>query len=105
MELNWTTSLPRSIVTLVVCLLVPPAIRGWQQPASDSYNMLVKQYCTAGHSGNPKTANVSLENADLSNVATDSGLWERVLRKVAANQMPPSGVPRPSGQERRAFTS
>src|SRR5262249_52835480 len=62
-------------------------------PASAS--RVLNQYCVGCHNDKTKTANFSLENADLTAVANHPDVWERVIRKMRAGMMPPAGLPRP----------
>jgi hypothetical protein len=39
---------------------------------------------------------LTLDNLDVASVAKDPQTWERVVRKLRAGMMPPSGMPRPS---------
>ena len=64
---------------------------------------LVKQYCVGCHNNKLKTAGLSLEGLDLSKVSGDADTWEKVLRKVSANQMPPAGLPHPTGRRREGI--
>jgi hypothetical protein len=41
----------------------------------------------------------------LTDVGGNAGVWERVLRKLRSNQMPPPGLPRPDGPASAAFTN
>src|SRR5258708_5944579 len=61
-----------------------------------SRNELLKQYCVVCHNDRTKTAGLSLEGRDVGAVGTEPALWEKVLRKVRAGEMPPAGMPRPS---------
>jgi hypothetical protein len=56
---------------------------------------LLDQYCVACHSDRVRTANLSLENLDLSTVGDNPELWEKVIRKLRAGMMPPPGMQRP----------
>ncbi len=42
-----------------------------------------------------KTGGLALDAIDLSTIATDAEVWEKVIRKVRARMMPPPGMPRP----------
>jgi hypothetical protein len=53
------------------------------------------RYCVTCHNDKTKTANFSLENADLANPGNHPEIWERVIRKLRAGMMPPAGMPRP----------
>ena len=66
---------------------------------------MMKQYCIACHSSKLKTAGVSLEDSDLHKVADDADLWEKVLRKLDAKEMPPAGLPHPSAASLKQFTN
>jgi hypothetical protein len=68
------------------------------EPAS-----ITEQYCVSCHNNGDKTANFSLEDADLKKIAPQAELWEKVLRKVRASEMPPAKMPQPTAVERKAF--
>lgn len=77
---------------LIVCLALAPAAYS-QAPAQHA--ALLKQYCVSCHSEKLKTAGMVLENRDLSKVPADAQIWEKVVRKMRAGEMPPQGLPRP----------
>ena len=56
---------------------------------------LLDKYCVTCHNDRVKTANLSLQGADLSHVADHAELWEKVIRKMRAGVMPPPDMPRP----------
>jgi len=56
---------------------------------------LVTTYCVTCHNDRARTGDLSLEHVDLANVPGSAALWEKVIRKVRAGMMPPSGMPRP----------
>jgi hypothetical protein len=56
---------------------------------------LVEKYCVGCHNERLKTASLILEKKDVTNVASDIETWERVVRKLEARAMPPTGAPRP----------
>jgi hypothetical protein len=47
------------------------------------------------HNGRLRTAGLQLDTADVEHPAVDPALWEKVLHKLRAREMPPAGVPRP----------
>jgi mono/diheme cytochrome c family protein len=57
---------------------------------------LIDQYCVTCHSARVKTANFSLEGADLGAVGDHAEMWEKVVRKLRAGVMPPPDLPRPA---------
>jgi hypothetical protein len=69
-----------------------------------SKNVLVTQYCVGCHSKRLMVSGLSLEGLDPNKVGKDSEVWETVLRKLEAREMPPVGLPRPSPSEQKQFT-
>jgi len=65
-----------------------------QQPAS-SQQELVNKYCVTCHNERAKTGGILLEKMDVDHPAANAELWEKVIRKLRAGLMPPSGAPRP----------
>src|SRR2546426_2719713 len=56
---------------------------------------VINRYCVSCHSEHLKTGGLSLEKAAASDVDQNSDVWEKVLRKIRARQMPPIGLARP----------
>jgi hypothetical protein len=52
------------------------------------------RYCVTCHSATLKTAGLVL-NPDMTQVTANAGTWEKVIRKLRTNAMPPAGAPRP----------
>ncbi len=67
-------------------------------------NAFLNQNCIACHSQKLKTAGVVLEGIDLSNVAANAPVLEKVLRKVRTGEMPPAPLPHPPAAASAAFT-
>src|SRR5579862_1017451 len=55
----------------------------------------VSTYCTTCHNQRLKTAGLLLDTMDVSDVAAHAPEWEKVVIKLRAGLMPPSGMPRP----------
>ena len=51
---------------------------------SSSDGALVKTYCATCHNDRTRSGELSLENADLTNIPAHPELWEKVIRKVRA---------------------
>jgi hypothetical protein len=64
-----------------------------------SSRALVDKYCVTCHSTRAKTANLMLDQLDLTQLASHAEIGEKVVRKVRAGLMPPTGMPRPSDAE------
>ena len=62
---------------------------------SDARQAFLDRYCASCHSAASKTAGIVLQNSEASNPAARPDLWEKVIRKIKAGEMPPAGMPRP----------
>jgi hypothetical protein len=70
-----------------------------------SRQALLNQYCTGCHNAKAKTGGLVLENQDSEHPALAPQIWEKVIRKLQAGEMPPPGAPRPSPVALKAFSS
>jgi hypothetical protein len=68
---------------------------GVAQERGTDFGQVVNQYCVACHNDTLQTAGLSLQHLKTDNVGVDGAIWEKVLRKLKARTMPPSGMPRP----------
>ena len=66
---------------------------------------LLDQYCVTCHNSRLKTAGLALDNVDVAQAPRAADVWEKVIRKVSADQMPPPGRPRPDKQHKDALVS
>ncbi len=64
-------------------------------PTPAAERAVLEEYCIVCHDNQTKTANFSLESADINKVGDHPEIWERVIRKLRAGMMPPPGNPRP----------
>ena len=63
--------------------------------ARSPHAAVLSTYCVTCHNDRMRTADLSLEHADLADVSRSAATWEKVIRKVRAGMMPPAGMPRP----------
>jgi mono/diheme cytochrome c family protein len=76
-----------------------------QRPGAD-YAVLVRTYCVTCHNDGLKTAGLSLQSLDVTNVPEHAPIWEKVARKLRSGEMPPSNVrARPDAQLAGAFAT
>jgi hypothetical protein len=68
------------------------AVLASTQSTSPAPENLVRTYCISCHSDQLKTAGLSLQNLDLSDVPARAAVWEKVVRKLRSGEMPPSNV-------------
>src|SRR5947207_7701917 len=80
-----------------------------QQSAPDSQitqqHAVIEKYCVTCHNDRTKTAGLSLAGVDLSRAADHADVWEKVIRKVRAEMMPPVGAARPEKASLDALAS
>src|SRR5262245_34059448 len=60
-----------------------------------SHKTFVTRYCVSCHNDRAKRGGLTLEAALAQDVGMSPEVWEKVIRKVRARQMPPIGLPRP----------
>ena len=84
----------------------PPrfASAGGATPAADG-RALLDRYCVACHNRRTLTAGLALDTLDLSRVSADAAVWEHVVRRLRAGEMPPAGRPRPDADAAHGFVS
>ena len=56
---------------------------------------VVKEYCYDCHDREMHKGELDLETLQAQDIASHSDIWEKVVRKMNARQMPPIGKPRP----------
>ena len=71
-----------------------PAALPQPTPAAASATVL-KQYCVTCHNERLKTGGFVIDPADVANVGSGADRWEKVVRKLRTQSMPPPGAPRP----------
>jgi hypothetical protein len=78
-------------------------------PAAIDVSSTLNRYCVSCHNSRVKTTatanGVVFDTADVSRLAADSAMWERVIRKLRAGAMPPAGMPRPDLATQTALVS
>ena len=85
----------------------PPRFAGTavgETPAADG-RALLDRYCVACHNQRTLTAGLALDTLDLSRVGADAAVWEHVVRRLRAGEMPPAGRPRPDADIAHGFVS
>jgi len=73
-----------------------------QQPVS-SQQELVNKYCATCHSEKAKTGGLVLEKLDVDHPGNNPEVWEKVIRKLRAGLMPPTGASRPDRATLESF--
>jgi hypothetical protein len=73
--------------------------------SSESRQAFLDRYCAGCHNEKSKTGGVVLQNAGASRPAARPDLWEKVVRKLSAGEMPPPGMPRPDTATLKEFSA
>jgi mono/diheme cytochrome c family protein len=64
------------------------------EPAA-TYQAVLQQYCINCHNQRLRTGGLALDTVDLANPHANPEVFEKVITKLRARSMPPSGSPRP----------
>ncbi len=82
------------VVGLVGCLDFSSArLARAEDPAA--ITRFINLYCVACHNADDKAADLDLEAANPADILRQPALWEQVVRRLEARQMPPADAPRP----------
>src|SRR5438105_15042217 len=78
-------------------LLPAAALQAQNSPPADAaaHRTTLQLYCVGCHSGPTPFAGLNLEPLDFANLEANGEIWEKLVRKLRARQMPPAGMPRP----------
>ena len=63
------------------------------------------RYCVTCHNQRLKTAGLTLDTMDLTQVPAQPEVWEKVVRKLRAGLMPPPGARRPDAETYHSLTA
>jgi cytochrome c551/c552 len=83
----------------------PRPAAGSAASAVSPQRAFLNQYCVTCHNEKTKTAKLSLDTMDVAHVGEDAEAWEKVVKKLRAGMMPPTGARRPDRPEIQTFTS
>src|ERR1051326_5507502 len=92
--------------TLVACTVVLLWLAGYSQasgtqsstssvPTASAQLAALSKYCFTCHNNKWKPADLSLKRAAIAHPADNAAIWEKVLHKLRAREMPPPRMPRP----------
>ena len=81
--------------TLVLLIVLASLARAASPPPPSLERSLVDQYCIGCHNATTKTAGLTLDTVSTEETSRHPEVWEKVVRRLRARQMPPAGLPRP----------
>ena len=75
----------------------PPPQASVAQPSSapTTRQAVLQRYCVGCHNQRQKTGGLALDALDVEHPSANPDVWERVITKLRAGSMPPTGRPRP----------
>jgi mono/diheme cytochrome c family protein len=79
----------------------PPAVSAVAPPST--HRRLLDQYCVTCHNERLKTAGLRLDQIDVLRPDLEPEVWEKVVRKLQTDVMPPANMPQPPKADRRAL--
>src|ERR1700748_3641788 len=89
---------PGVMMTRLLLLIACAPLAFGQQP-------LTARYCAGCHNDGLKSGGLSFARLDASHPERDPAEWEKVISKLRAGMMPPSGAPRPDAGSIDRFAS
>ena len=104
--------LKRALAGVAAALLLTVQAEVWAQQSSPapegssattSQRQFLDRHCASCHDDGQKTADLNLVQVDLSSLGAQPELWEKVVRKLHTDLMPPPDMPQPSEADRRAM--
>src|SRR5215469_2934149 len=81
-----------AVLALGGVIAVEQPARTQTQPPQST---VLERYCVGCHNEKTRTAGLMLDKMDFAHPAQNAEAWEKVIRKIRAGMMPPSGAPRP----------
>jgi mono/diheme cytochrome c family protein len=90
--------IPAALLAFVGLVQAAPQAASTTTADTGTVTGFVNKYCVTCHNERLKTAGFALNPADLADVANKAETWEKVVRKLRGQSMPPAGAPRPDQQ-------
>ncbi|HEX6163854.1 MAG TPA: DUF1592 domain-containing protein [Vicinamibacterales bacterium] len=84
--------------------IAPVASHAATMPAAAQAE-LVKQYCTGCHNDRSKAGELSLAGWDVTRASAERDLTEKMIHKLRAGMMPPSGARKPAADQTARFVT
>ena len=85
--------------------VAPNHARESVKPNAASERAVLDRYCVVCHNAKLKTANLELDKLDLTHLGDHAEIGEKIVRKLRAGMMPPTGMPRPSSAVQEGLIS
>ena len=93
-------------VSAVLVLIASPALMQTRTVVqADQHRAMLDTYCITCHNTRAKMGGLVLDGLNLQAAADDAQVWEKALRKLRGNQMPPPGSPQPPQKDIDSFVA
>src|SRR5262245_4449803 len=90
-----------SVSALLVLIAALAVMRTSAVPQADQHRAMLNTYCVTCHNTRTKTGGLALDGTAWD----DAQVWEKALRKLRGNQMPPPGSPQPPQKDVDSFVA
>jgi mono/diheme cytochrome c family protein len=88
-------------IALLVLVASLTVMRTSAVPQADQHRAMLITYCVTCHNTRAKAAGLALDSVGWD----DAQVWEKALRKLRGNQMPPPGSPQPPQKDVDSFVA
>jgi hypothetical protein len=95
------------VSALLVLIASATLMRTSAVPQEDQHRTMLNTYCVTCHNTRVKTGGLALDDVllRLQSAGDDAQVWEKALRKLRGNQMPPPGSPQPPQKDVESFVA
>lgn len=94
-----------ALAGLLAAAAIGVVAAGGQAAPPSVHRATLDKYCVTCHNARLRTASLLLDQADVDRPETGAAIWEKVLRKLRAREMPPAGAPHPDDATYSALTA
>ena len=97
----------RAMISTTILLLLLALACGAESAGDPvaQYRDTLNRYCVTCHNEKLRTASLTLDLANVSDLSEAPHIWERVITKLSLKSMPPVGMPRPDDEFYAGFAA
>jgi mono/diheme cytochrome c family protein len=105
--MRWPIAVPFALAVFVLAASAATTAKPTPPQAGTvaAHRALLDRYCVTCHNQKTKTASLTFDTMDLSQVGKNAAVWERAVRKLRGGMMPPPGLPRPDPATVNSFVT
>ena len=83
----------------------PQSTSAARSPSPSPHRATLDKFCVTCHNAKLRAAGLLLDSVDLAHPEANAAVWEKVLHKLRAREMPPAGVPHPDNATYESLAS